>query len=311
MEKVHRALFYIVVVVGLAACAVGASAQEQSEPKEGPPLPLHTIEGVGGLVLTPTAYLVNPQFELDLSKPAVSVQNVWVGDRDMQVLAATWAPSERVELGYAVNRLDLRDFASDVAKATPFTVSTGEVYLHHFNLRVQLINEKECDEAWMPTVTAGVHYKYNSDINDIDREMGGTLIGLGYDDDSDGVDLTLTASKTVTCAGRPTILSAGVRASRAAQFGLTGFGDEYLVSFEGGAVMLVTDQLALGAEVRQKRDQYADIPGIVEGEDTWWDVHAAYILNNNAEVYAVVGDAGAVLNHTDETFWGLVFKYEF
>jgi hypothetical protein len=29
-------------------------------PQERPPLPLHSIEGTGGILITPTAYLVNP-----------------------------------------------------------------------------------------------------------------------------------------------------------------------------------------------------------------------------------------------------------
>lgn len=331
MRVLPRSAVCLVAIVGFAVVAFGVHAQEQEEPtegpflpvqldeeyepakpepEEGPPLPLHTIEGTGGLVLTPTAYLVNPGFDLSLGKPSVSAQAVWVGHKDMQNLAATWTLWERVELGYAVNRLGLDDFPRDVRAATGLDIDTNDVYLHHLNARVNLVREGEWDMSWMPAVTAGVHYKYNADIYEIDRDLGGVLSAVGYND-NDGVDMTLTATKSVACMGRPTIVSAGLRASKAAQFGLTGFGDDYLVSFEGSVVMLVTDQLAIGTEVRQKRDQYADVPGLVEGEDTWWDVHAAYILNNNAEIYAVVGDAGAVLNERDETFWGVVFKYEF
>jgi hypothetical protein len=56
------------VVLGIAAIALAAApcmaAEEaqapQTAPSEGPPLPLHTIEGCGGGVIVPMAYLVNP-----------------------------------------------------------------------------------------------------------------------------------------------------------------------------------------------------------------------------------------------------------
>ncbi len=310
MRLFPRSTAFLAIVVGLGLFTCGVYAAEEA-PAEGPPLPLHTIEGTGGLVLTPAAYLVNPGADgVTFGKPSLSAQAVWIGGKDMQALAATWTLWGRLELGYAVNRLGLDDFPSDVRLATGLDIDTNDIYLHHFNARYNLIREGEWGKDWMPAVTAGLHYKYNADIYEIDRDLGGVLSTLGYND-NDGVDMTLTASKMVTCMERPVILSAGARASKAAQFGLAGFGDDYLVSFEGSAVMLVTDRLAIGTEVRQKRDQYANLPGLVQGEDTWWDVHAAYILNNNAEVYAVVGDAGDVLNHKDEVFWGAVFKYEF
>ena len=37
--------------------------QEAAPVEKGPPLPLHTIDGVGGVVITPIAYLVNPGAE--------------------------------------------------------------------------------------------------------------------------------------------------------------------------------------------------------------------------------------------------------
>ncbi len=294
----------IVLLAALALAPCGTFAQEAAE--EPPPLPLHTIEGVGGLVLTPTAYLVNPPGEGDrCGKPAFGAHAVWVGNRDLQAFTMTWSPCERVELGYAFNRFGI----GDLAVPARIRVRADEIYLHHFNVRVNLIQEGGCAD-WMPAITAGAHYKYNNDIAEINRDLGGALEAIGYND-NDGVDFTLTATKTLDLFPRPVIATAGLRASKASQLGLTGFGDDYLISFEGSVLTLLTDRLAVGAEYRQKREALGEIDDVVNSEDSWWDVHAAYILNPHATVYATVGDAGAVLDHTDETIYGLVFKYEF
>ncbi|MFO7957804.1 MAG: DUF3034 family protein [Candidatus Brocadiia bacterium] len=308
-----RTLLVLVLVaaMGLTLSLTPIASAAEEEPPKGPPLPLHTIEGVGGLVLTPTAYLVNPGPPgTVVGKPSFSLQYARIGHKDFQAAAATVTLWERLELGYAANRLGLDDFDKDVRTMTGIDIGPNDIYMHNFNARLNLIQEGAWDRPWMPAVTVGAHYKYNDDINDIDRDLGGTLTGLGYND-NDGVDYTLTATKAIYCLPRPVLLSAGARASRGSQLGLVGFTDDYMVTFEGSALMLVTDRLAVGAEYRQKRNDLNDIPGLIGDEDSWWDVHAAYIINNHAELYATVGSAGTVLNHDDELLWGAVFKYEF
>jgi len=287
------------------------AAMEQGPPSEGPPLPLHTIEGVGGIVLTPTAYLVNPGPPGTIvGKPAFATYLAMIGSKDFEALTATWTFFRRLELGYGLNRLGLDDFPSDVRAATGVDIGTHDVWLHNINLRLNVIEENQWGTNWVPAVTIGAHYKHNEDINSIDRRLGGVLTGLGLDD-NDGLDFTLTASKTITALPRPMLVSAGVRETRAAQLGLLGFTDDYSTTFEGSVLVLVTDRLAVGAEYRQKPDDLGRIPGLIGREDDWWDVHAAYILNDRASVYATLGNAGTVLNHSDETLLGLVFKYEF
>jgi hypothetical protein len=303
----------VAILAVLALCSGGVSAQEAAEkaPEEGPPLPLHTIEGVGGLVLTPTAYLVNPGPPgTKVGKPAFAAHFAMIGDRDFEAASMTWTFFERLELGYAINRLALDDLDRDVRRATRLNVGVNELYLHHLNARLNVIRENEWDTNWVPAVTVGAHYKHNNDIKDLNRDLRGALEALGLND-NDGVDFTLTTSKTLTMLPRPVIASAGLRASKASQLGFQGFTDDYAVTFEGNLVMLVTDRLAIGTEYRQKQADMDRLGDLVRQEDSWWDVHAAYIINNNAELYATVGNAGDVLNHSDETLYGVVFKYEF
>ena len=311
----------LVVAATVMFVAGGAFAEEEPEASEGPPLPLHTIEGVGGLVLTPMALLVNPGPPgTTIGKPAVAVHVGGIGHKDFEAASFTWTLFERLELGYAVNILGLDDFEDDLQVAlggavengpTPGPdIRTGHIGLHHFNARLNLIREGEWDQAWMPAVTAGVHYKYNDEIHKINRRLGDALETIGYND-NDGVDFTLTATKAVPVLGKPVLFTAGARASKAAQLGLVGFTDDYQVVFEGSALVLVTDRLAVGTEYRQMPDQMGRIAGVIKGESDWWDVHAAYIVNDHMNIYAVVGDVGTVLNQRDEILYALVLKYEF
>jgi hypothetical protein len=301
-----------VVAVAVAVLMLSTAAAVAEEAAgDGPPLPLHTIEGVGGIVLTPTAYLVNPGPPgTKVGKPAFATHFALIGDKDFEAFSVTWTLLERIELGYAFNRLGLDDLDDDILAATGISISANEVYLHHLNLRVNVIRENAGDTNWVPAVTLGAHYKYNDSIRDIDRDLAGTLTTLGLDD-HDGIDFTLTASKTLTCLPRPVIVSAGARASKAVQLGLLGFTDDYAVTFEGNLLVLVTDRCAVGCEYRQKRGGMSAIPGLIAKEDSWWDVHAAYIINNNMDIYATIGSAGDVANHSNELIYGLVFKYEF
>jgi len=49
----------------------------------------------------------------------------------------------------------------------------------------------------MPAVTAGVHFKVNDGIADIDRRLTGTLSGIGYDCDRSGSWETAHSSRTL------------------------------------------------------------------------------------------------------------------
>jgi len=301
----------MLLVAALMVAPLTAFAEDEAEAGDGPPLPLHTIEGVGGIVLTPMAYLVNPGPPgTVIGKPAVAAHWALLGGKDLEAITFTWTLWRRLELGYAFNRLGLDDFGDDVRAATGLDIRTNDILLHHFNARLNVIEENAGDMGWVPAVTLGAHYKYNNDVHEINRRLMDTLNALGYDD-NDGVDFTLTATKALAFLPRPVFFSAGARCSRAAHLGFLGFTNDYFVTLEGSALMLVTDRLAVGAEYRQKPDDLVAVPGLLANEDSWWDVHAAYILSNNAVVYATVGGLGKLLNHSDETLYGLVFKYEF
>ena len=95
----------------------------------------------------------------------------------------------------------------------------------------------------------------NGNIEDVNQELGGgtVLPTIGYRD-SNGIDYTLTATKTIPpdVLGRPLILTAGLRLSEASQLGFLGFGDEYRPTFEGSVAFLPLDRVLVAYKLPTK-----------------------------------------------------------
>jgi hypothetical protein len=305
------------LVVGILLLASGAFADGEdttapAEPAESPPLPLHNVEGTGGVFATHTAYLVNPAAEGEIfGLPSVGLIYVHLGSgRHLNAFTVTETLWDRIELGYAWDHLELGDLPHDIEEATGIGIGDDSVDLHNFNARLLVLKEGDFNQSWLPALTVGVHYKYNDDIDDIDSDLMGTLQGVGIED-NDGVDFTLYATKMITALPRPVLLSAGLRSTKAAHIGLLGFTDEREIVGEGSIIVFVTNQFAVAAEYRQKPDGYDEIPGLVASEDDWWTLCVCYVVNEHMTISGGYGNFGEVLNHEADTVWGLKVKWEF
>lgn len=295
------------------ANAANQSADKtETKAEKPPPLPLHQIEGNGGIFSTLSAYLVNPPRNGEwLGRPSIGAAYVHLGyGRNLEALTVTESPWKRLELGYGYDNLDLGDLPQDIERATTVRLRNDAVTLHNFNARLNFLKEGEFDQKWVPALTFGTHYKYNDGINQINQDLGGALRGIGIRD-NDGVDFTLYASKMLTFLPRPVLLNVGGRATEAAHLGLLGFTSDYNFVFEGSAVVFVTDRLALAAEYKQKPNAYQPIAGLVGREDDWWTIDAAYVVTKNLTVAVGYGHFGQVLNHQANGVWGITTKWEF
>ncbi len=280
------------------------------------PLPVHTIEGVGGGAITPMAYLVNPEPRFEgatFGKPSGSSTYCNLGQKNLNSIAITETLGGRIEFGYAANRFGLGTLPGAIQDATAVNIGLSDVWLHHFNIRALLVKENTCiGSIAAPAITAGVHFKVNNGIREINQRLGGAMSAIGYRREN-GVDFTLTATRTITpeVLGRPLILTAGVRASQGAQLGFLGFGDTYRATFEGNVAYLPFDWLVLAYEFRQKPNPYGQIPGLIGNEDHWQTLDAIFILSEHTTFAAGYGMFGTVLNTEENGVWWLQFKYEF
>jgi hypothetical protein len=303
---------------GPAAAAPADPAKEAGAPPakdcKGAPLPFHCIEGYSGGAITPMAYLCNYcnccGGSEHMRAPAVSYSYMNISTKHLHTFAVTQTFWNRVELGYAMNQLWLGSLYDDIRKMGLNPVRR-DVIMHNFNVRGKLLEENSFGLP-LPAVTAGVHFKYNYGIEDINRRVGNAFDTIGYDKNY-GVDYTLTATKMfpTLAFGRPVIVTGGLRFSKASQLGLMGFGDTYRPSLEGSVVCLPTDWLVLGYEFRQKRNPYGKIPGLIGDEDNWHALSASLIVNKHLTISALAGLCGNVANANADTTWGLQVKYEF
>ena len=294
-----------------------AKSTQPVTPEKAPPLPLHTIEGVGGVVITPIAYLVNPgPAGTTWGLPSASVTYVKANSKNVESAVLTETLFGRLELGYAPSRFGVGNLVDDVKNAAHIDISDS-VVVHNFNARFLALPEGSFGLP-VPAVTVGASYKYNDGIQDINNQLHNALGSIGYKR-NDGVDFTLTATKAFPKVfGRPLIVSAGLRLSEAEQLGYLGFGDKYRATFEGNVVYLVTDWLALAAEFRGKANAYQQIPNpiksgsyLVGKEDNWWTVGAAFIVNPHTTLTVGYGNFGQLLNTTEDKGLAVSAKYEF
>ena len=297
--------------VTVAAAGADEPAAEPAPAAEGPPLPFHSIEGVSGAPITPMAYLCNAGPEgTKIGKPTASYTFLNLGSKKLHMVSVTQTFLRRIELSYAWNCMDLGSLPDDIKKAG-LDAGRHHVCLHHFNARLLVLPENSFGLP-LPALTVGAHFKYNEGIDTINRKLGGALTALGYDSHY-GMDFTLTASKTLPklAFGRPVILTAGMRNSRAAQIGYLGFGDECSTTVEGSVACLVLDNLAVAYEFRQKVNPYDELDGLIGRETHWHAVSASWVVSNNLTVTGVWGCLGNIANARANCAWGVQVKYEF
>jgi hypothetical protein len=149
--------------------------------------------------------------------------------------------------------------------------------------KLRLLGDAVYDQDhWTPQVSVGVQYKHN--------DQGAIIHAIGGKDDS-GVDVYLAATKVLLDSSL--VLDATVRATRANQTGILGFGGDrnngYRAEFEGSAGYLVTRRLLVGAEYRTKPDNLG-----FARESNWGDLFAAYAVNKNFTVTAAYADLGDI-----------------
>jgi hypothetical protein len=297
----------------LHAGSPAAATEVTAAPAEkGPPLPLHQIEGNGGIFSTLSAYLVNPPRNGEpVGRPSIGAAIVDLGNgRNLQALTLTETPWDRLELGYGYDRLDIGDLPQAIQNSGGPALNEKAVELHNFNARLALLKEGEFDKDWLPAVTFGVHYKVNTSVDDINNELKGGLRDIGITDNS-GVDYTLYATKLIKSLPLPVLINVGVRETEAAHLGLLGFTDHYTTQFEGSVGVFLTDKLILAGEFRQKPNEYKQIPGLIKAEDDWWTIDLAYVVNNHFTVALGYGHFGGVLNHDANSALGVTIKNEF
>ncbi|NQD36504.1 DUF3034 family protein [Permianibacter sp. IMCC34836] len=261
----------------LAAFAlVGAIGAAKADP--GGRLPatggVVNVEGSGGGGLSTWALISGYGTDTEWGG-AVSYTRLPLTDYQFESAAVTLGLFDRVEFSLARQRFDLQD------------VVVGEVIEQDIvGLKWRLAGDAVfTPDSALPQLALGLQYKRNRDFERIPAALGGT-------EDSD-TEPYLAATKLYFGAvfGHNLLVNAGLRYSRANQFGLLGFGgpkdDSRSLLGELALGVFLTDQLVLGAEYRQRPDN------LVYAEQAARDAFLAWVPNR----YLAVTLARVELGH--------------
>ena len=209
---------------------------------------------------------------------------VRTGDFALTSVGAAVGVFDRLELSYAHHIFDTRDAGAALGLGAGY-----EFHQDVLGAKWRLAGDAVYDQDRMlPQLAVGVQYKI--------ADRGVLVKALGAKSD-DGLDVYLAATKLYL--DKSLLLSGAVRATRANQFGLLGFGGDrergYTAQFEGSAAWLVSRRLALGAEVRTKPDNLG-----FAHEDTAWDLFAALAVNKAVSLTVAYVDLGSIATFTGQ-----------
>jgi len=236
------------------------------------------VEGAGGGGLATwaliTGYGTRDGLGLDahityLSLPAYSL-TTW------GIAAGFW---DRVELSYARQHFDTGNIGAALGLGHGFAFDQ-DVY----GAKVKVFGDAVYDQdGWVPQIAAGAQYKEN------DQGLVTHLVGARS---ANGIDYYVAATKVVL--EDSLLVDATLRATRANQFGILGFGGDkgagYAPEFEGSAAYLFSRKFALGAEYRTKPSDLG-----IAREDDAWDIFAAYFLCKNLSLTVAYVDLGNIV----------------
>lgn len=231
------------------------------------------LEGCAGGGIVPWAVLSGYATE-DQNGGTAFLTFVSTGDYSLWSAGGAFTFRNRVEISAAEQRLHLGTLAEALS------LPGAELRQQVLGVKVKLLGDVVYTK--MPQVSAGVQYKRNLDF-DIPKLVGAKS--------SSGVDVYVAATKAFLAgaAGRHLVLNGTLRATKANQTGLLGFGDDYDIVPEVSAAVLLNNNVAIGAEYRVKPDNLA-----FSKEDNWSDFFIGYFPNKNVSVVVAVAQLGTI-----------------
>ncbi|MDY7578901.1 DUF3034 family protein [Herbaspirillum sp. RTI4] len=235
------------------------------------------VEGAAGGGLTPWAVIAG------------------YGTRDSYGGAAhiTYLPTQDYALtsyGVAVGIADRVEFSLNKQ------IFTGsQAPLNHLRLEQDIVGVKVRlsgnlvydQDTWVPQIAVGAMFKHNNGVGGLSGVNNVTQLGAASDH---GIDYYLSATKLFM--EQSILLNGTLRATKANQMGLMGFGGDlhnrYQLMAEGSAAYLISRQLLAGVEYRMKPRNLA-----IDQEKDNYDVFVSYFPIKNVSVtlaYVALGD---------------------
>ena len=222
------------------------------------------IEGAGGGGLVPWA-MITGYGTRDQIGANVHATVADVADFTLTSLGAAVGIYDRFEISYAHEWFDTGNAGK--------RLGLGGGYQFHMDVvgaKLRVLGDVVVDQdSWLPEISLGAQFK------SADRHAILAAIGSAH---PDGVDFYAAATKLFL--SESLLVDATIRATKANQFGLLGFGGDryrgYSAEFEASAALLLSRNFAIGVEFRDKPDNLG-----FAREGPAFDVFAAYFPNKH------------------------------
>lgn len=244
-------------------------------------------EGAAGGGLTPWALIAGGGSRDEIGATAYATTWRSQGGYRLTAFGAAVGLYDTVELSVARWRFGLSD-----------TVPGETIAMDVFGAKWRVFGDAVYDQdRWAPQVALGLQAKDNHDMT-VPTALGARR---GRD-----IDFYASASKVWlgALAGRNALANLTLRATRANQFGLLGFGgdrgDSRRIEPEGSVALLVRDDLAFGAEWRSKPDLLS-----VFAEERAVDAFVAWFPSRHVSATLAWLDLGNIANKPSQRGWYL------
>jgi hypothetical protein len=235
-------------------------------------VPLNNLEGVGGIAFNPLAYpsgqnkddsktTSGDKFSIEniFSKPQFGTWYVSLGDADIDwtAIGASETLFDRLEVSYG------HEIVSPNGK---------NIKKDNFGAKLNLIKENEWDNHFIPAVSVGAILKKTDNVS--------ALL------DSDGQDYYVVATKLITEAPKPILVSGGLLSTDGHATGVLGYDKDRDITVFGNIDVIPFSKVAVGLEYKQgaKFDDYKDAD--------YWNAHVAYFANKNLTLVGAYVNAG-------------------
>lgn len=242
------------------------------------------VEGAGGGGLTPwaliTGYGTRDSYGANAHYTALKTQDYALDSYGVAVGIA-----DRVELSLAK-----QDFRSTGGALNGLKIQQDIV-----GVKVKVAGDAVYEQdSLMPQIAIGLMYKRNNGVRGLPGVTSVKQLGAK---DEDGIDYYVSATKILL--DQSLLLNGTVRATKANQMGILGFGgdrgDRYQPMLEASAAYLINRKLAVGVEYRMKPRNLG-----VDREKDNYDAFIAYFPSKNISItaaYVSLGDI-TILNPT-------------
>lgn len=240
-----------------------------------------SIDGAAGGGLTPWAVVGSYATSGEIGATGF-VSRTRTQDYGLTIAGVAVGIRDRVEVSLA-----RQEFGAGAA------VPGATLRLDIVGVKVRLAGDAVLDpDRWLPQIAVGVEVKHV----DPGAAVGAVLDSVAAK--RNGTDFYLSATKLVL--GEGVLLNGTLRASRANQNGLLGFGSAdrsgYRLKPELSAAWLLRKDLAVGAEVRYKADNLA-FAGSAFREEAWKDLFVAWAPNKRVSFTLAYVDLGNIVGH--------------